>query len=179
MRRARDVYCERFDLRGIFSLSDRKCVQHEKKSSRLGGEVLFRCRLFRSDSACNRSALIRRRFGPAWVQPPALCLKAKAICCACARKSHRLTQSRRCSTTVSCARVVAEPPCHSVSQSATCRQLRSSGGATALGRDKNKLRRNFFTVATTRMKQEALKFAIRGIQRGVANVRSPDQRSHE
>jgi hypothetical protein len=59
------------------------------------------------------------------------------------------------------------------------RQLRSSGGATALGLDKNKLRRNSFTVAATRMKQEALKFAIRGIQRGVANVRSPDQRPHE
>jgi hypothetical protein len=33
------------------------------------------------------------------------------------------------------------------------RQLRSSGGATALGLDKNKLRRNSFTVAATRMKQ--------------------------
>jgi hypothetical protein len=72
--------------------------------------------------------------------------------------------------------IIGEIP---VSQSATCRQLRSSGGATALGRDKNKLRRNSFTVAATRMKQEALKFAIRGIQKGVANVRSPDQRPHE
>jgi len=58
-------------------------------------------------------------------------------------------------------------------------QLRSSGGATALGRDKNKLRCNSFTVVATRMEQEALKFAIRGIQKGVANVRSPDQRPHK
>ena len=72
--------------------------------------------------------------------------------------------------------IIGEIP---VSQSATCRQLRSSCGATALGRDKNKLRRNSFTVATTHMKQEVLKFAIRGIQEGGANVRSPDQRPHE
>src|SRR6267154_5429117 len=72
--------------------------------------------------------------------------------------------------------IIGETP---VSQSATCRQLRSSGGATALGPEKNELRRNSFTVVATRMKQEALKFAIRGIQKGVANVRSPDQRPHE
>ncbi len=37
----------------------------------------------------------------------------------------------------------------------------------------------FLTVVATRMKQEALKFAIRGVQKGVANARSPDQRPHE